>query len=147
MRAIDAGDARTRKAQQRADDAAIDAALGAMRMDDVRPQRADLAEEAQQRDDVGRRYLPAHRHAVQAERQMRLDLGEELRFACPAGRGIADDADQVSRRRLRPDEVAHMTEDAADRRAEAMHDPQRRVASGCRGVAPGHFVRTTARGY
>ena len=47
MRTIEAGGRRACEAEQGADDAAIGAALGAMRMDDVRPQGLHLAIEAE----------------------------------------------------------------------------------------------------
>ena len=59
-----------------------------------------------------------------AERQARFHGREQFLFEGTAGAGIADDADFVSGGHLRVGEIAHVAEDAADRRSEAMDDAQ-----------------------
>ncbi len=122
VRTVDAGHALTRDPREGADRPSIDAALGAVRMDDVGIESADAAIEPYQRDDVGRRDLALHRDTLQAEAEIGQDLLEQFVLARAARRGVADDSDLMPGGGLCADEIADMAEETPDRRPEAVHD-------------------------
>ena len=68
--------------------------------------------------------MTLHRRSRHAECKLWLQLLEQALLEVAAGRRIADDADQMPCGDLRFGEVAHMPEDASDRRPKAVHDPQ-----------------------
>ncbi len=86
-----------------------------MGVQDVGIERANLAQHAPGRGEVGGGDLAAHRKALEAERQRRHQLVEEAFLILAAGRGVADDADRVAVAGLLAREVGDMAEESADR--------------------------------
>ncbi|MNT97600.1 hypothetical protein D3C72_2399560 [compost metagenome] len=64
------------------------------------------------------------RHAHETQRQIGPDFVEERIFIGAAGRAVAEDSDLMARCRVRLRQIAHMPEDAADGRSEAVDDAQ-----------------------
>ena len=95
-----------------------------MSVQDVRLQFLDDPVGAPGRGDVARADMALHRRARYAEREARLQLLEQALLEIAARGRIADDADLMPGGDLRLGQVAHMPEDAADRRPKAMDDPQ-----------------------
>ncbi len=125
MRRIEAGYARPGYPQKRAEQTGIDATLGAMTVQDVRLQLLDETVSSVRGGDVAGTDVALHRRAVDAERQLVRNLVEQFRFVFAAGGGVADDAHRMTGRHLCVGEIANVPEDAADGRAEAVHDPER----------------------
>ena len=129
MGRVDAGYARTRCPQERADHPGIGAALGAVRMQDVGIEGAHLPRQAEGRGDIGRRDLPAHRDAPKAKCKLRRDPGEELFLVSAAGGRIADHADRMAGTRLCRGEVAERPFRHAPLARLALYFRHRRSAS------------------
>ena len=67
---------------------------------------------------------PFHRHAQDAERKPVAQAVEPCGRGVSARRGIGDEADLMSARNLQFREIDDVTEQAAQGRAQDMHDPQ-----------------------
>jgi hypothetical protein len=70
--------------------------------------------------DVARSNLAAHRHAQQTKCQTRFKSGELGPGQAIAGQRITNDADLVAASRLLAGEIDDVTEQAPDRRAQAV---------------------------
>ena len=80
----------------------------------------------------------AHRHAGEAEREVRGEGRERRIGALAAGRGIGHDADLVAARGLAAREIDHVAEQPADRGAQDVQDLER-------AIRPAIVLRTSAR--
>ena len=129
MRRIEAGDRPPRALEQGAENAGIDPALGAVAMQDVGTHVPYQRERPPRRSGIAQPDMALHGCSPDAERQARFHGREQFLFEGTAGGGIADDADFVAGGHLRVGEIAHVAEDAADRRSEAMDDAQGRSRS------------------
>lgn len=125
MGGIDAGNAILVHPQHCADDARQHAALGAMSVQHVRPQTLDRPVAPPNRRHVREAHRTADRHARQAECQERLYFVKQrilMRSACQA---VADDPDVMAGPAVLLGQIAHMPEDPANGRPEAMDNAQR----------------------
>ena len=81
------------------------------------------------RRDVAHSDVAAHRHAGEAEREVRGERREGRCGAFATGRGIGHDADLVAARRLTAREIEHVAEQAADRRPQDVENLEGAVRS------------------
>ena len=75
-------------------------------------------------DEVGRPELALHGKPRDAELHLRRDGRERRLGARAAGRAVADDADVMPARGLAARDIEDVAEDAADRSAGDVHDPE-----------------------
>ena len=104
--------------------AAIDAAFGAVRMYDIGFDHAHQRPEARNRREVRDMRVAVHGVTCQAERQQRLERGENALAPRSASRRIAEDADLVAAFDLGAGQVLDMPKEPADRGSEDMQDAQ-----------------------
>ena len=123
MGRVDAGD-RPAPAEPCGDQPPVGATLGAMAMQDVGDDLAEMLEHPAHRHEIAQRDAAPHRKARGAERELRADRCDELVLETAAGGGVADDADVVAGFGLGIDEVDDVPKDAADRRAHDVDDLQ-----------------------
>ncbi len=100
------------------------AALGTMAMENRSAGRPYAFAHAEQDGQVGRMRVPLHRKADAAEREMGREVCESPSGTLAAGIGVANDADLMTRRRLDPNEVEHMPEQAAHGCPKDVEDAQ-----------------------
>ena len=101
-------------------------ALGAVAVKHVRRGVLDVAGDGAQRTKVGRAEFAGDGDALKAERKRRCEFSQHRVGARAAGHGIDDQADAMAARRLAAGDVEHVTEQAAKRRPQDVHDLQRR---------------------
>ena len=109
-------------AQQSADQASVHPALGAVAMDHVRFESADVFQGLGERREVRGRDAAAHRQPDGAEGEFWQEGRDRCLLEGPPRHGIAHDADRVPGRRLCGREVGDVAKDAADRCPEDVDD-------------------------
>ena len=125
-------------AQHGADHPGVGAALGAVAVEHVHVEGAQVTDQAGRQLEVVARDLPLHGEATHPEGEARGDVGDVGVLERAAGRAVADDADLVPRRRLGEREIRDVAEYPADRRADAMDDPQRLLSVHVHDSEPAH---------
>ena len=100
-----------------------------------------------QRRHVGGAKLAGDRHAFQSEREVRGELGEHGLGTLAAGHAVDDEPDAMAAFGLTAGDIEDMTEQAAERRAQNVHDLEtRRAGGGMRLVFSGAAQQGSGRG-
>ena len=126
MRAIDARHLAATHAQHRADGPGEDAALGAMTVQDIGLEIANVPVEAACGFQVARGDLAPHRETRDAEGELRGEAGNGRILERAAGRSVANDANLMAGPGLGDRQIRDVAENAADRSADDMNDAQGR---------------------
>ena len=125
MGAIEPGRRFTVFAQQTTNYACIGTTLGTMGVQNIDLQPLYGAVKPFDDGEVTQTDSTIHGDAVQAKIKKRLKVSEILFFECAARVVVADHANGMAAPGLTVNEIAHMAENTADRRAEAVNNPQR----------------------
>src|SRR5690606_21664388 len=128
VRRVEAGYAIPVDPQGCADEPGDGATLGAVPVQDIRPQSLDFTKAFPEGSYVRRADCAADGQPDEPEREMGADLVEERVLEGAAREAVADDADGMACLRMELGEIAHMAEDPADGRPEAMDDAQGTVS-------------------
>ena len=112
------------------------AALGAVPVQHVDLERVGQPPHPERRGDVAHPHGPRHREIIGAERDRRGELTQPLPGQCVRGQAVGDHAHLVAAPRQLLGEVVDVPEQPAHRRAQDLHDTERRR---------GQFVRASVR--
>lgn len=104
--------------------ARVKSALGALAMHHIGLQLPDQPRDQAENREIPHIRIAMHRQAMEPERQMGFELGQQRVAALASGHGIADDPDRVPARDEALHQIIDMPEQAAHRGAESQQDAQ-----------------------